>query len=303
MLLFPAEPYAGRVPDAAYEAELQAAQELGLPSGLLDFEALLEGNLNRALRWVPQSDAPRLAVYRGWMLRPEQYAELYEGLQEHGWHLINSPAQYIHTHHLPQSFSLISPLSPRTVWLAASTPEDIDWAGVQAMLETFGTGPLVVKDYVKSRKHEWAQACFIPDAAVTEQAMQVIETFVARQGSEFQGGLVLRAFESFGQLSPHSKSGMPLTREYRLFFLDSEVVATSEYWEEGDYSGQSAPLDLFRPTGQRVQSRLFTMDVAQRTDGEWRVVELGDGQVAGLPERMAPGTLVRALAPLLFPRD
>ncbi len=26
------------------------------------------------------------------------------------------------------------------------------------------------------------------------------------------------------------------------------------------------------------------MDVAQRTDGTWIIVELGDGQVAGLPE-------------------
>ena len=27
------------------------------------------------------------------------------------------------------------------------------------------------------------------------------------------------------------------------------------------------------------------MDVAQRRDGEWLIVELGDAQVAGLPER------------------
>ncbi|MGH2386983.1 MAG: ATP-grasp domain-containing protein [Chloroflexota bacterium] len=26
------------------------------------------------------------------------------------------------------------------------------------------------------------------------------------------------------------------------------------------------------------------MDVARRTDGEWTIIELGDGQVAGLPE-------------------
>jgi hypothetical protein len=28
------------------------------------------------------------------------------------------------------------------------------------------------------------------------------------------------------------------------------------------------------------------MDVAQRVDGSWMIVELGDAQVAGLPERM-----------------
>jgi hypothetical protein len=34
---------------------------------------------------------------------------------------------------------------------------------------------------------------------------------------------------------------------------------------------------------RRVQSRFFTMDVARRRDGAWMTVELGDGQVAGLP--------------------
>ena len=27
------------------------------------------------------------------------------------------------------------------------------------------------------------------------------------------------------------------------------------------------------------------MDVAQKMDGDWMIVELGDGQVAGLPEK------------------
>jgi hypothetical protein len=32
----------------------------------------------------------------------------------------------------------------------------------------------------------------------------------------------------------------------------------------------------------RVPSRFFTMDVAQRADGSWMIVELGDAQVSGL---------------------
>jgi ATP-grasp domain, R2K clade family 3 len=41
----------------------------------------------------------------------------------------------------------------------------------------------------------------------------------------------------------------------------------------------------------RVQSRLFTMDVAKRRGGDWLIVELGDRQVAGLLDE----TDVRAL--------
>jgi len=57
----------------------------------------------------------------------------------------------------------------------------------------------------------------------------------------------------------------------------------------------------------RVRSRFFTMDVARRAvDGEWLVVELGDGQVAGLPDDVDVGAFYRALferAPALQPPD
>ena len=41
-----------------------------------------------------------------------------------------------------------------------------------------------------------------------------------------------------------------------------------------------------------MPSRFFTMDVALRTNGECIIVELGDGQVSGLPDqaRMPPSS-------------
>jgi hypothetical protein len=38
------------------------------------------------------------------------------------------------------------------------------------------------------------------------------------------------------------------------------------------------------------------MDVARDRDGEWWIIELGDGQVSGLPDRADPTAL---FAPLL----
>lgn len=212
MLLFPAEPFAGRIPDEAYAAELQAAEQRGLTTSLVDFEALLEGDTARALRWVSRTDEVHTAVYRGWMMRPEIYTVLYEALQVRGWTLVNTPAQYIHTHHLPRSFDLIADISPRTIWIPASTPQAVNREALKAALGSFGPHAVIVKDYVKSRKHEWAEACFIPDASDTPQAMGVIETFLTRQDEGFQGGVVLRAFEAFEVLTTHSRSGMPLTR-------------------------------------------------------------------------------------------
>ncbi|QRX97414.1 ATP-grasp domain-containing protein [Streptomyces noursei] len=55
-----------------------------------------------------------------------------------------------------------------------------------------------------------------------------------------------------------------------------------------------------RPSGptavRRSGLRFVTTDLALRSDGAWRVVEVGDGQVSGLPAGADPGPLYRALA-------
>lgn len=77
---------------------------------------------------------------------------------------------------------------------------------------------------------------------------------------------------------------MPLTKEFRIFFLDGQPIFWTPYWEEADYQGLMPPLDRFAAVAGDVRSRFFTMDVAQRRDGDWLIVEVGDAQVAGLPE-------------------
>jgi hypothetical protein len=152
------------------------------------------------------------------------------------------------------------------------------------LLSSFGDRPVVVKDYVKSRKHEWDEACYIPSASDRESVERVVKRFLELQGDEVNEGLVFREYVDFLPLASHSKSGMPLTKEFRLFFLDGRLLYSLEYWEEGDYGGVSPPTGLFDDVAREVQSRFFTMDVAQRLDGGWMIVELGDAQVAGLPD-------------------
>ena len=105
---------------------------------------------------------------------------------------------------------------------------------------------------------------------------------------------MFREFEEFVPLATHARSGMPLTREYRVFFLDGEPILSTEYWE-GDYDGLKPTLDQLRGLAAQVSSRFFTMDVAQHVDGRWRIVELGDGQVAGLPESGNPLSFYAAI--------
>lgn len=293
-LLFCADPLQPRLVDDAYREEFDAAAPLALDLSLINFEALVfEGDAAAAVRRVPAAESPVLGVYRGWMLTIEQYRQLFEALQERHITLINTPEQYAYCHHLPLSYSRIAPHTPKTIWIAK---DEFMIADLPNLLEPFGSRPIIVKDYVKSRKHEWAEACFIPSAADTEAAAQVVETFIKRQGADLSGGLVFREFVEFEPLSVHSKSGMPLSREFRLFFLDREVLSVSRYWDEGDYAGEKPPLDKFTAIARTIPSRFFTLDAARTRAGDWMIVELGDAQVAELPPETKPSDIFAALA-------
>jgi hypothetical protein len=283
--VFCCDPFSKSEPDSVYATEFEAAEKHGFPCALINFEALVnDDNPQRAVARVAEGTGETKAVFRGWMMKPDAYTKLYGALLDRNVRLINSPEEYRHAHYLPESFDLIQKRSPRTVWLELHGAPDFD--NIFASLRDFGSSPLIVKDFVKSRKHEWADACFIPSAADTESVRRVVTNFVQRQGSDLNEGLVFREFVDFQSVGKHPKSGLPLFQEYRLFFLSGEMLDVVEYWETGAYTTDSPPTDEFSLIAQGIRSHFFTMDVAKTRSGEWLIVELGDGQVAGLPEKL-----------------
>ncbi len=210
-------------PDEAYAREADMAGEAGFAVRRLDARAMDEGDWERAVgRGVPAMPVERPGVYRGWMLEDDRYQLLHRESYVCGVRLINSPQQYRHCHHLPESYHLIEGRTPRTVWL----PGDPDHQRIMGALSAFGDRPLVLKDYVKSQKHFWDQACFIPSALAGEVVRDVVSTFRDLQGNDLQGGLVFREFLDLESLGTHPASGMPISLEYRAVVLDGEPVAS-----------------------------------------------------------------------------
>lgn len=289
-LLFPADPFARRQPDEVYAAELEAAATLGLRTALLDFEALADdGSVARAVRWLPESSSECTAVYRGWMLRPERYGDLFLALVARGYRLITTPEQYALTHQLPNWYSLLEQWTPRSVWM--SVGDALDPERRTAALGDLVDGPLIVKDYVKSQEHAWDEACFVPDARDERAADRVVRRFLELQGPDLNEGIVFRRFEQFRSLGRHPQSGMPISREYRVFVIGGQPATVSAYRDDEGADEVTVPADDVQwVTGavSQINSHFFTVDIAEREDGVWRVVELGDGQVAGLPDHVDP---------------
>jgi len=291
-VLFCSDPFDAALPDEAYAAEAAAAEAAGLTLGLIDYEALVAGDLPRAIRKV--RDPHPQALYRGWMLKPAHYGALHAALARREVHLVTTPAAYRSSHYLPDSYPAIEAWTPRSIWLSREDGLGLD--RVMAALACFEGGPLVLKDYVKSYKHAWEEACFIPDSADRAGVERVVSAFLEWQGEELNEGLVFREFVELASIGAHPQSGMPLTKEYRAFVWRGEVVAIYPYWEATSYEDTELPLGWLEEVVSGVESPFFTLDFAQRRDGGWLVIELGDAQVAGLPPSAEPEAFYAALA-------
>ena len=108
--------------------------------------------------------------------------------------------------------------------------------------------------------------------------------FIELQDLDFNIGLVFIEFIELEKLTKHHKCGMPLTKKFRLFIKNKKIISVYKYWDEGDYQEVEPALDIFEDLIPKIKSNFFTMDIAQMLDGQWIIIELGDGQVAGLPD-------------------
>ncbi|MBX2843377.1 MAG: ATP-grasp domain-containing protein [Flammeovirgaceae bacterium] len=266
--------------DPDYMDEKKYAIENGFNFSLISFEELTKGNISTALKYIKPPVTKELGIYRGWMLTPKHYENLYTDLLRRNIQLINSPTEYQHCHYLPESYSKIESKTPISNWTIK-----LDLDSILELTREFGDSPIIVKDFVKSEKHNWEEACFIPNASNAEKVKSVVNKFLELRGDFLNEGLVFRKFEKLEFLTNHSKSGMPLTKEFRIFFANKNVVQIYDYWDEGEYGETKPELDGFLQIAKTIESNFFTMDIAKREDGNWIIMELGDGQVAGLPDK------------------
>ena len=268
--------------DYMYAEEYETAKSKFIQTSLMSFEELKRGNVESALRGVKPSDKKEIGIYRGWMLKLDQYEMLYNSLLEKNIQLINNPNEYKFCHHLPESYETIKYHTPKTTFKKLELEFKIE--DFQNEIGEFGDKPIVVKDYVKSQKHYWEEACFIPNAADKEKVNSVVNKFIELQANDLNEGLVFREYVELEELTSHSESGMPLTKEFRAFIKNGQIMTVFKYWDEGDYQDVEPIVDEFKGLIPKIKSNFFTMDIAKKKDGNWIIVELGDGQVAGLPD-------------------
>lgn len=262
--------------DEDYEEEYKSAKT-DHTCALFSYEEFLQGNLK-----LYGEGVSGLTIYRGWMLKPELYKKLYEALEKRGIYLVNSPEEYASYHLLPDWYNDFKGETAESVWTEGNNIEDV--LEISKKLE----GSYIIKDYVKSRKHEWYDACFINNINDKKDLERIANNFITRQGENLTGGVVLRKFEPLRQIGYHPQSGMPLSEEYRVFVYAGRILAIDNYWSEKSVVNITA--DEYRwieSIASKLKSNFVSVDLARKEDGTLIIMELGDGQVSGLQQLKA----------------
>jgi hypothetical protein len=112
---------------------------------------------------------------------------------------------------------------------------------------------------------------------------------------------LMKLFEGIG--------GQPITVEFRFFVAYGEVLSGGYYWSShvGDLDKvpdpSMVPQEFLRKAIDKVKDNVtfFVIDIAQKANGDWVVVELNDGQMAGLSEN-DPEVLYKNLKYLTWDR-
>ncbi|MEU8133926.1 ATP-grasp domain-containing protein [Streptodolium elevatio] len=288
-LLLPCDPLNPRRADPHFAREAAAARELGCAVAYLDHDAAARGDVSEAVARVPRGLGD--VRYRGWMVTSEAYAALDAALRSRGARPLTSPAAYQSAHELPgwyEHFRDHTPASRMIPLPPGGLPRELPSAArLAAEAAALPPGAGIVKDWVKSRKHEWHTACFVPDLTDTAHLASVVGAFLDGQGEFLVGGVVLRAFEQF--TGP----------EARVWWVDGEPVLVTPHPDAPDTPADALPDVLDTPAVRAAVRALgasfVTTDLARRADGVRRIVEVGDGQVSDLPASADPADLLRPL--------
>jgi hypothetical protein len=275
LLLVPGDPLRAATVDEYFAPEAEAARRAGHEVAVVDHDALVSGDDAGAVRRVKADGA---AVYRGWMMASAQYVRLFDALRSVGVVLRTAPASYATAHEFPGWYAAFSELTPSSVCCEPGDSEALERA-----LATLPPGAAVLKDWVKSMKHYWDEAAFIPDTRDVDAARTVAERFVELRGEDLVGGLVLREFEPF------------VGAEARTWWVDGSCVLVTAHPDSPGSPPSAVSTDVLSLPVAELRSPFITVDLARREDDEWRVVEVGDGQVSDRPSTTPASALIAAV--------
>ncbi|MBD2211865.1 ATP-grasp domain-containing protein [Nostoc linckia FACHB-104] len=199
------------------------------------------------------------------------YDELYQQLAADGIFLVHSPEQHLLASELPRWYPLLEGLTPKSFWF--SEPPDI------AILEQTIGLPLFLKGSRQTSRHKAALSII----RSSEDYYRAIKAYKEDPILHYQD-LVCREFVQLRPVPSELTEKIPASFEFRSFWWRGQCVGAAQYWSTSyDWNQQEhkAALLVASEAAMRLNLPFVVIDVAQKINGEWVVIECNDGQESG----------------------
>lgn len=200
------------------------------------------------------------------------YEELEQDLRWKNCKLINSYQDHNYIVNLNWIHDL-GGLTPKTWWLDSGFSLD--------MLPNDKS--FVVKGKINSRKHSWNKRMFAPTKGdVMNRVSSLMDDELIRDQ-----GIIIREYIPLVKFE-EGINGLPITNEWRIFFLNGVPFSQSYYWVIADdlekLQTASRPPENFIKKISKFAKRVpfCVFDIAEKEEGGWIVVEMNDAGMSGL---------------------
>ena len=205
------------------------------------------------------------------------YPELETDLKLNGCNLVNTYDQHKYIANFDW-YADMQAVTPKT-WFDDSIRADLTFSS------SIDEGPFVVKGRTNSRKFKWDTLMY---AETRRDASRIAAELSSDPGIGYQGIIYrkyvpLRTFEI-------GINGLPFTNEWRFFFFRDRLLTYGYYWSSADDLTQGEMtekgLDFAQMCAECIchNTEFFVLDIAERAEGGWILIEVNDGQMSGLSE-------------------
>lgn len=268
-ILFPSEMDNIKAVDPSFNDEFEACVMLGIETCLYDYDLLIsDGKFKSTL-----TKYDGYIIYRGWMLKPTQYSTLCENIKKVTVDaiMLNNPTQYTNCHCFPNVYDIIKKHTPRIVLV--DDPKSI--LNVQSCVKKLNSN-FIIKDHVKSTKIG-NDIHYYDKNIRTERLIEIFDDFITERGNLYTNGIVIKQYVDL-----HKKD--KITNEWRAFYMFGKLVMLNLNSERDIKDCVRPSPELIEKLGEilKTKSNFFTVDFALTDDGNWTVIETGDGQVSGM---------------------
>lgn len=196
------------------------------------------------------------------------YQELENELKRNGSFLINSYKMHRYIADINNYYEDLKDFTPKTYKEWFNIPE----------------GQYVVKGVTNGRKHQWNTHMYAKDKASLQDVIKRVfdDSFISNQGVVVREYIPLKQFDE-------GINGLPITNEWRFFFYKNELLTHGYYWSSFPEVEEKATcnqdmIDFAKNIASIVSKKVnfFVVDVAEKADGGYVLIELNDGQMSGL---------------------